>query len=291
MTSTVGAEPLELARRARRPASRGPRDDDAPAGERLLSHGSPPGSSTAPAASASRASRSPTSSGSPSPSTRTTSRPSGEATSAHAHVRSPCNDCYWSSRAPARTRRRERCSRRRASRRKARSAVVSARAPGSSIAARSSSIALVVGAALDRRARPARRRDHRLGVEPLGHRAPRARAAARPQPRARPRRTRPPAPCGCACPRSRVSNAPRGRGAAPRSCAARRRLLVPTTAPGGSSARPRPSRDDEAVPRRRRAGTTAPSAMPGASSVGRSLSEWTARSIVAVAQRAARARR
>src|SRR6185436_1414492 len=63
-----------------------------------------------------------------------------------------------------------------------------------------------------------------------------------------------------------------------RSCARRRNDEVPTTAPLGSWSSPTPPRDTSASLGSTRV-RSAPIASPGVSSVGRSLSEWTARSI------------
>ena len=83
--------------------------------------------------------------------------------------------------------------------------------------------------------------------------------------------------------RSRVSTLPRigtvsiGRPSAA-SCAMRRTAPVPTRAPGGSCARVRPSRATSASRGSSRGGTAAMTS-PSAGAVGRSLYEWTARSI------------
>ena len=126
-------------------------------------------------------------------------------------------------------------------RRNARSAVVSARAAGRRASA-SSAKRIVVGAALDREAPLAGRRQHRLGREPLGDdvlrgpagdaRPPRGRAASN-----SPSRTF----------RMRVSTLPRMDrtsrfGPEPASWAERRRLLVPTTAPSRDRRASRASR-------------------------------------------------
>ena len=165
-------------------------------------------------------------------------------------------------------------------RRNTRSAVVSARARGSSIAARSSRIALVVVAALDSRAPLSRRGEHRLGLQPLAHANLRARDAGhRPQPGAR-RRTRPLAPCGSACPRSRESSGRRDRAGAPLSCACAAQAARADDRARAGARRGRARRATTRQSRTSSRAQTAPSATPGVASVGRSLSEWTARSIV-----------
>ena len=132
-------------------------------------------------------------------------------------------------------------------RRNARSAVVSARAAGSSSAARSASSASSSARHWIASAPCPGAGSIVSAREPLGHDALEPEPSRRRPLRARPRRTRRRATL-----RMRVSTFPRiertsrsGRSA--RSCAARRRLLVPTTAPAGSSASEPAVAGDEAV--------------------------------------------
>ena len=90
---------------------------------------------------------------------------------------------------------------------------------------------------------------------------------------------------------SRVSTLPRTSttsrpSPSARSWAARRGEPVPTREPAGSSPRVSPSRATSASRGSSRSGTAA-SRMPSAAAVGRSLSEWTARSTLAGEQRLA----
>ena len=185
---------------------------------------------SAPAASASRASRAPTSSGSPSPSTAhdLTSVGRGDERLEHGHAgpRSAVASAATGAAQPA-----AELSQERALGRGRRACVRDRRSPRAARARASSSARHCTASA----PWPGRGQ-HRLGRRATPSPRPRARAAGRPRRRARRRRTRRRAPCGCACRRSPGSTGSRDRAAAHASCAARRRLLVPTTAPAASSA-------------------------------------------------------
>ena len=226
------------------------RDDDSPPRERRsatdLSR-----IRSAPPASASRASRSPTSPSSSSPETRTTCRPSGEATSPSSDT--PCFDPL------ALPQRREQRSPRPA--RGGTSLGGGRRAPPGRRSRRAARDRARPRHGTAPRARPALAREHRLR---LSHSAtsPSRPSRGHPRRRARPRRNRPLAPCGSACRRCRGSSRSRGPARWTRSCADRRRLLVPTTAPSGSR-----SETAHAETRQSRASSrrhTAPTTMPGA---------------------------
>ena len=183
---------------------------------------------------------------------------------------------------PAWRGRRRACGSRRPARRAARARRRrSPRRPASASARQSVHDARVVGARLQRQRALADRRQHALGVEPLGD--------ARREPQAvepgagehAPRRRRPRRPCAAACRRCRAGCSIDRSARTARTWQTRRRLDVPTRLPAGSAPSPRPTRLTMRVARigARRDGDDAPARR--ASSAGTSFRLCTARSIVA----------